>query len=233
MARIRTIKPDFWTDEKLTECSLSARLLFIGTWNFADDNGNLDRSAKQIKARVFPLDNIECEPLLQELLYQGLMIEYRYEGKLFLHINGFGKHQLINRPSKPTCPLYEPSLSTQVTLITEGKGEEWKGRDKNIVRNDVADCPHSEIINLYAKNLPMLTQVREWTNKRQSLLKSRWRESMERQNLEWWDRFFAYVATSDFLTGKSTTWQADIEWLLNASNIVKVIEGKYENKAAA
>lgn len=125
MARIRTIKPDFWTDEKLTECSISARLLFIGTWNFADDNGNLDRSAKQIKARVFPLEQLDCEPLLQELIAQGLLIEYSYEERLYLHIQGFNKHQLINRPSKPTCPLFDDSLRTHGVLITEGrKGKE-------------------------------------------------------------------------------------------------------------
>ena len=123
MARLRTIKPDFWTDEKLTECSLSARLLFIGTWNFADDNGNLDRSSKQIKARVFPLDNLDCEPLILELLEKELLVEYEYEDRLYLHIQGFNKHQLINRPSKPQCPLYDDSLRTHGVLITEGRKE--------------------------------------------------------------------------------------------------------------
>jgi hypothetical protein len=123
MARIRTIKPDFWTDEKLTECSLSARLLFIGTWNFSDDNGNLDRSSKQIKARVFPLDNLDCEPLILELLEKELLVEYEYEDRLYLHIQGFNKHQLINRPSKPQCPLYDDSLRTHGVLITEGRKE--------------------------------------------------------------------------------------------------------------
>ena len=32
MPRIRTIKPEFWTDEKIIELSLPARLLFIGLW---------------------------------------------------------------------------------------------------------------------------------------------------------------------------------------------------------
>lgn len=135
MARIRTIKPDFWTDEKLTECSLSARLLFIGTWNFADDNGNLDRSSKQIKARVFPIDNIDCEPLIQELLAQGLLIEYSHDDKKYLHIQGFAKHQVINRPSKPSCPVYEHSLSPQLPLTTEGKGKEGKGSKTPIPEN--------------------------------------------------------------------------------------------------
>lgn len=31
MARIRTIKPDFWTDEKLVKLSMEARLFFIGS----------------------------------------------------------------------------------------------------------------------------------------------------------------------------------------------------------
>lgn len=133
MARIRTIKPEFWTDEKLTECSLSARLLFIGTWNFADDAGNLDRSAKQIKARVFPIDNIDCEPLIQELIAQGLLIEYAVNDKKYLHIQGFAKHQLINRPSKPSCPEFDSSLVTHETLteysLNTHDGREGKGRE--------------------------------------------------------------------------------------------------------
>ncbi|MDE3023773.1 MAG: hypothetical protein KGI54_18310 [Pseudomonadota bacterium] len=136
MPRIRTIKPEFWTDEALTECSLSARLLFIATWNFSDDNGNLDRSAKQIKARAFPVDNIDCEPLIKELLAHGLLIEYSANEKKYLHIQGFRKHQVINRPSKPNCPAYDESLRTH-GVLTEETGnahgalttEGRKGRD--------------------------------------------------------------------------------------------------------
>jgi hypothetical protein len=133
VARIRTIKPEFWTDETITECSLSTRLLFIGIWNFADDAGNLDRSAKQIKARVFPVDNVDCEPLIQELITHGLLIEYSVSMKKYLHIPGFADHQVINRPSKPVVPppsnsppapvvLSEPSVSTHAGR--EGKGRE-------------------------------------------------------------------------------------------------------------
>jgi hypothetical protein len=140
MARIRSIKPEFWSDDTITECSVSARLLFIGMWNFADDAGNLDRSHKQIKARVFPVDAIKCEPLIQELLTHGLLIEYSVSGQKYLHIPGFAKHQLINRPSKPVVPGYEESLRTHVILSEpslnthdglEGKGGDRKGKDKD------------------------------------------------------------------------------------------------------
>ena len=132
MARIRTIKPEFWSDGVLMECSLNARLLFIGTWNFADDNGNLDRSAKQIKARIFPADPIDCEPLIQELLAHGRLIEYSVSGQKYLHIHKFSEHQVINRPSKPHCPIYEPSLSTPGVIREDSglKGREGKGKEE-------------------------------------------------------------------------------------------------------
>lgn len=131
MARIRTIKPDFWTDERLTECSVSARLLFIGLLNFSDDNGNLQRSAKKIKMQIFPADNIDCEPLICELLTHGVLIEYSVNGEKFLNIKNFRKHQVINRPSKSSIPLpnfTEHSVSPPVAItepsLTEGKGRE-------------------------------------------------------------------------------------------------------------
>jgi hypothetical protein len=98
------------------------------------------------------------------------------------------------------------------------------------VGNDVANVPHQEIIALYHKHLPMLTQVRTWTDKRAKALKARWREDKKRQSLEFWEKLFIYIAQSDFLTGKASDWQADLEWIINPSNLVKIIEGKYENK---
>lgn len=127
--RIRTVKPDFWTDDAVTDCSLSARLLLIGTLNAADDEGNLERSAKQLKAKIFPNDAIDCEPLIQELISHGLLIEYSVSGQKYLHIKGFSKHQVINRKSKPRCPLYEESHTTHGVVNEDStpKGREGKG----------------------------------------------------------------------------------------------------------
>lgn len=133
MARIRTIKPDFWTDERLTECSLSARLLFIGTWNFADDNGNLPRSAKKLKMQIFPADSFDCEPLIQELITHGVLIEYSVNNENYLHIKNFKKHQIVNRPSKSSIPqpkFIEDSLSHQ-GVLTDGKEEEKEKEKEN------------------------------------------------------------------------------------------------------
>ncbi len=116
MARIRTVKPEFWTDERVGECSVSARLLLIGSLNFADDEGGLDRSAKQLKAQVFPYDAIDCEPLVLELIRVGLFIEYEVLDRKYLHIKGFSKHQKVENKAKPKIPLYEPSANAHLIL---------------------------------------------------------------------------------------------------------------------
>jgi hypothetical protein len=131
MARIRTIKPEMWTDERLTECSLSTRLMFIGLLNFADDNGNMTYSAKRIKMQIFPADNIDTQPMIDELLTHGMLIEYSVNGEKFLNIKGFKKHQLINRPSKTSIP--EPNFSEH-SLNTHGvltDGMEGNGRERS------------------------------------------------------------------------------------------------------
>ncbi|MFZ2445720.1 MAG: hypothetical protein WAW37_05140 [Syntrophobacteraceae bacterium] len=91
-------------------------------------------------------------------------------------------------------------------------------------------CPHQAIIDLYHEILPELTRIQEWTPARQSLLRTRWKEKKERQNLAWWREFFEQkVRASDFLMGRKKDWQADLEWIIRPKNFPKVLEGKYLN----
>lgn len=102
MARIRTIKPEFWTSEQVVECSPIARLLFIGLWNFCDDGGNHPASAKSLKMLVFPGDDFsvsDVEKMVGELVVQGLLADYQgIDGKKYWHVTGW-HHQKIEKPS--------------------------------------------------------------------------------------------------------------------------------------
>lgn len=73
MAKIRGIKPETWTDENFVELSPYARLLWIGMWNHACDNGHLQDKSKQLKMRVLPTDDVSCAELLREIEGQGLI----------------------------------------------------------------------------------------------------------------------------------------------------------------
>jgi hypothetical protein len=104
MARIRTVKPEFWTDEKVVELSAFARLLFIGLWNFADDEGRMVYSPKRIKMQIFPSDSIECSELLGEIRRESLISVYVVDGQEYLQINGFAKHQKVDKRTTSKIP---------------------------------------------------------------------------------------------------------------------------------
>ncbi len=155
MSRIRTIKPEFWTSEQVVECSPTARLLFIGFWNFADDNGVLPASAKHIKMLVYPGDDFtvaQVQGFIDELLHQGLLAGFTAEdGRAYWYVTGWSRHQKIDKPSnkypapppvqdsreKIQQPVVEYSTNPRRTFdessvtersVEEGKGKEGKGR---------------------------------------------------------------------------------------------------------
>lgn len=147
MARIRSIKPEFWTSEQVMNCSPSARLLFIGLWNFCDDAGNHVASAKTIKANVFPGDDItstDVQRLLDELSSNGLIDYYSFENKDFLHVTGW-HHQKIERPTYKHPPYKPGDPGPARRAIDEGSPPEGSGGDKEGKKENplpaVADVP--------------------------------------------------------------------------------------------
>lgn len=96
-------------------------------------------------------------------------------------------------------------------------------------------CPHDKIIDAYHEELPELRPVQVWNDQRRKLLQTRWREKPERQDVEYWRRYFRFVRESDFLMGLAEpgpgkkTFSADLEWLVRPTNFAKVVEGKYHD----
>ena len=101
MPKIRGIKPEFWTDEDVCELSAFARLLYIGLWNFACDNGHLQDKPKQIKRRVLPDDDVNCAELLREIEEQGLI--ERING--WIIIPKLSHHQKPHKRWWSTCEM--------------------------------------------------------------------------------------------------------------------------------
>lgn len=140
MARIRTIKPEFWTDEELSALPEATHLLAAALLNHADDEGFFKAHPLLIKAACCPLR--EPSVSIQESLLSLQFINYielgaTDDGKQYGRIVKFAEHQRVNRatPSKISklgiafgSPepnhggLIEPSP-------LEGKGKE-QGRDQ-------------------------------------------------------------------------------------------------------
>ena len=93
MARARNIKPGFFKNETLAECSPLARLLFAGLWCLADRAGRLEDRPKRIRAELLPYDDGSVDAMLDELHQAGFILRYLAGGQRFIQVQNFAKHQ--------------------------------------------------------------------------------------------------------------------------------------------
>lgn len=138
MARIRSLKPDFFTSEQIVSVSIPARMLFQGLWVFGDDDGYISASLIQLKMKVFPADVIEVKPLLDELLDAGLVVAVETDQGPALHVPSFLNHQSPKYPTpskftvdgapvtqhSPRIPPHVGKASGSVPPGEERRGEE-------------------------------------------------------------------------------------------------------------
>ena len=165
MARIRTIKPEFFTSEDIVSLTPLARVFYIALWCEADREGRLDWKPVTLKMRYLPGDDCEVNELAAELIDTGLIVLYEVDGKRYAEIPTFKTHQVINnRESESTRPTRNPDASSRVKAEgkegRERKGRERKGREGE--RNSVpdgtgAEAPPTARDLVFANGVPLLT----------------------------------------------------------------------------
>lgn len=160
MARIRTIKPSFFTSLTIADLTLTQRLTFIGLWTHVDDEGRCIYDPRLIRAALWPLDdrtNADIEDDVRALTEASLIVHYTVRDRAYLQVRTWHEHQRINRKTPSTLPgpedgqivpltsTNEPSVSTHGALTEdvhrERKGREGKGSNSGL-RNSLTTGAH-------------------------------------------------------------------------------------------
>lgn len=124
MARMRYVKPEFWTDSTLVRCSRDARLLYIGTWNFAMcEEGHLEDDPLRLKLQIFPLDDVDVAALLTELIDKGRIIREAYGDDTYLRIPHLRDHQKTDARWTPRCPACKAASPSDVAPASTNPAE--------------------------------------------------------------------------------------------------------------
>jgi hypothetical protein len=114
MARIRSIKPEFFDDEELCALSSWHRLCFVGLWLEADRDGRLEDRPKRLKPHIFPYDDLDIDALLTTLAESGFILRYTVDGRSYIQIVNFARHQLPSRDEPPSeIPMPTGELGDQ------------------------------------------------------------------------------------------------------------------------
>lgn len=126
MARIRTIKPDFFTSLTIADLTPEQRLTFIGLWTHVDDAGRCVDDARLIKAAVWPLDDrtaADVEIDLKALTESSLITRYTLNRKRYIAVTNWDEHQRINRPTPSKLPAPEQGEQPPPEPFTSRNGD--------------------------------------------------------------------------------------------------------------
>lgn len=126
MARIRSLKAEYFDDEDVGRVSRDARLLFLGMWPQADREGRLEDRPARLKVRIFPydedVDGARVNGLLDELQAAGFILRYERDGERVIQIRSFVKHQRPH-PHEPASMLPAPESREKTRRAVEKHDE--------------------------------------------------------------------------------------------------------------
>lgn len=260
MARARNIKPGFFKNESLAECSPLARLLFAGLWCLADREGRLEDRPKRIRAEILPYDDGSVDDMLDELHKAGFILRYQVGAQQFIQVMNFTKHQ------NPHCREQESTIPAPVEHGASTVQEQEENRTSpadslNLIPDslnpstttspsgDPMACPVEEIVALYHEGMPNNPRCKVLNPARRGMIKARWLEASRLScapfgyrtrpdGLVAWRTFFEICNESLFLTGRAPPqpgkppFMADIDFLMSPSGFAKCLENKYHRSAA-
>ncbi len=149
MPRIRTIKPEFWSDEKLAKCAPLTRLVFLGIISQADDAGRLIDSVKLIDGALFPETDDSCKESLEILARLSRILRYESSsGQRLIQIVGWSKHQKVEHPSRHVLPAPSEDDFLQITQQQRPRrGLVKRSRKARESVEKVSGDPHSSILD--------------------------------------------------------------------------------------
>lgn len=158
MARIRTIKPEFFTSLTLSRVSRDARLTFIGLWTFCDDEGRGRDEPRLLKAALWPLDDQvtanKVSEHLTELADAKLVQRYAIDGERYFEVRNWKEHQKIDRPRESTMPPppsrraddSDPSTTVRRSLDEDSLLERKERKGKESLREASSMTPDEQAV---------------------------------------------------------------------------------------
>lgn len=230
MARKRMIDPSIWINEDFGTLTNLAKLVFIGLFSIADDEGRGKSSPAYIKAVLFPYNDdlrvADIEKALLEISSKMSVIFYSCDENKYYTLTSWNKWQKIDRPSDSSIPAYEEDNkdirllfdehSTSGRRVVAPKRIEENRKEKEDKRIRIKD--------IYNKNCPNLPQIQKLTDKREKAIDKFLKEFTEEQ----FTQICKIANTTDFLIGKNNEgWKADFDFLMRIDKATNILEGKY------
>lgn len=138
MARKRMISPEIWQSEDFSELSTLAKLVFIGLFSNADDEGRGRARAVYIKSIVLPYEEgirvADIEKSLDEIAAHMSVIFYTHDGNEYYELTNWNVWQKVDKPQKSKIPPYN---SDDSEIIRGTFGEQSANNRRTVPPNRI------------------------------------------------------------------------------------------------
>ncbi len=114
MARKRMIDPSIWQSEDFSRLSTLGKLVFIGLFSLADDEGRGRCNPVYLKSTLFPYEegirSADIDKTLSEISSNMSVIFYSCDGSSYYSLYNWNTWQKIDRPSESKIPEYNSEV---------------------------------------------------------------------------------------------------------------------------
>ena len=214
-----TIVDDCIIDD--TDLDAYEKCTYLVLCRFSDNKTGQSYPSRKTIAKMVGCSDRKIDKCLKTLTSKGYIKKTERQGKAgswdtnLYTILGVANH--VRQGSEPRSHELDLINYTQLNYK----------RDDNVT--DLKKVPYQEVVEAYHQICTSLPRVRKLTAQRRKHLNARWKEL---GSLDEFKEVFSRAQASSFLTGNNDRgWNADFDWLINESNMTKVIEGKYDDKA--
>ena len=235
MARKRMIDPSIWQSEDFGKLSTLAKIVFIGLFSLADDEGRGRCNPVYLKSTLFPYEenirSADIDKTLSEISSNMSVVLYSCDGSSYYGLLSWDTFQKIDRPSQSKIPeynentmelLFDEHSTNNRRIIAPNKNKKRIEDNKNIKeenRNKIV-----EIYNTYCANLP---QVQKLTEKRNKSIDN----FLKDFSIEQFEEICKIANVSEFLIGNNDrNWKADFDFLMRTDKATAILEGKSSQK---
>lgn len=140
------IDPTIWADEDFGSLTMPAKVLFIGLFSNADDEGRIRANESYLKSTVFMYDItfslVNIKSFRDEVVERMKSVRlYKVDGKQYIQLNNWSEYQKQHKdrivPS--TFPPYEDDVTDNVGQVTDNVGVDKVSIDKVRLSKDRLD----------------------------------------------------------------------------------------------
>ena len=238
MARKRMIDPNIWQSEDFGNLSDLAKLIFIGLFSLADDEGRGRCNPVYLKSTLFPykegLRSADVEVALSEISRTMSVVFYSCDEKSYYSLYNWSTWQKIDKPTDSKIPAFDENDENIRRIFVEGSSRTSRKVAPNRIEENKKRIEQEEkrkriveVYNLYCTNLP---QVQKLTDKREKSID----KFLKEFSIEQFEEICKKANTSEFLTGKNDRkWKADFDFLMRTDKATNILENKYNKNTSS